>query len=145
MILTSIAFENGAPIPMEYTCDDKKISPPLSITEVPEKTKSLALILDDPDAPNRAYDHWLLWNIDPGTIEILKGKKPVGSIIGENSAGKASYFPPCPSNGAHRYFFKLYALDKKLDLSQGTRRSELQKAMDGHIIDRAELMGMHAH
>lgn len=144
MKLTSSAFENGNDIPSKYTCDGGDLIPPLNISEVPENTKSLALIIDDPDAPVGLWVHFILWNIDPMTSEIAENIVPTGSISGINSWGKTGYGGPCPPSGTHRYFFKLYALDTTLDLSSTIDKAGLKKAMEGHILDQAELLGKYS-
>ena len=140
MKLTSSAFQNNAQIPSEYTCDGKNLSPPLSISDVPSNAKSLVLINDDPDAPVGTWDHWIVFNINPSTKEIPKGEEPQGTA-GKNSWGKKGYGGPYPPSGTHRYFFKLYALDAMLNLPQGTAKKDLERAMQGHIIGQAQLIG----
>ena len=142
MKLSSPAFENGEAIPVEYTCDGKNISPPLIISGVPENTKSLALIMEDPDAPLITFVHWLVWNIPPDTKEISKGEN-ISYPQGKNGFGKQRYGGPCPPFGTHRYFFKLYALDTVLDLKEGAKKKDLLKAMSGHIIEETELIGVY--
>ena len=143
MRLTSPAFENNQLIPSKYTCDGEDINPPLRIEGVPEETKSLVLIVDDPDAPLGTWDHWIVWNIDPSTSLIEENKVPEGAIEGKNDFGKNSYGGPCPPSGTHRYHFKLYALDKKLQLDSSSEREAVEKAMEGHILDWAELIGLY--
>ena len=138
--LTSSAFSHNGGIPSEYTCDGSDVSPQLIIDDVPANAKSLALIVDDPDAPVGTWDHWVVFNIPPNTKEITKGAEPKGAA-GKNSWGRFGYGGPCPPSGTHRYFFKLYALDIMLDLPQGATKKELEKAMDEHIIAKAELIG----
>lgn len=140
MKLTSIVFENSQKMPSEYTCDGPNIAPELDIEDVPENAKSLALIMDDPDAPAGTWVHWVVWNIPPYTKTIAKGTEPEG-VQGKTSFGRAGYGGPCPPSGTHRYFFKLYALDTMLGLKKGSSKEDLESAMDGHIIDEAELMG----
>ena len=123
MKLASPAFAHNAIIPQKYTCQGKDISPPLTISEIPEGTVSLALITDDPDAPMGTWDHWLIWNIKP-TAEIKEDSAP--GTQGENSWGRNDYGGPCPPSGTHRYFFKLYALDSQLDLAKGATKAELE-------------------
>ena len=149
MQITSTAFEPGALIPSEYTCDgNSKINPPLSISGVPEGTKSLALIVDDPDVPKQLrpdglFTHWILFNIPVETSEVSEGAS-VGTG-GVNSGGSNSYVGPCPppqyEPSEHRYIFKLYALDTKLELQSGARKDEVLEAMQGHIVAEAELVG----
>jgi hypothetical protein len=140
MKLTSPAFENNKEIPSEHTCDGANILPELNIEYVPENAKSLALIMDDPDAPSGTWVHWVVWNIPPDTKTIAKGTEPQG-VQGTTSFGKQGYGGPCPPFGTHRYFFKLYALDTTLDLKEGSTKEALEAAMDGHVIEKAELMG----
>lgn len=142
MKLTSPAFANNDIIPSEFTCDGADASPPLIISDVPSNAKSLALVMDDPDAPVGTWDHWVVFNIAPTTKEIPKGKEPKGAD-GRNSWGRTGYGGPCPPSGTHRYFFKLYALDTILNLPEGATKKDLEKAMQGHIIAQAQLMGMY--
>ena len=143
MNLTSPIFKNNQSIPPKYTCDGENISPPLEITGVPPKAKSLILISDDPDAPGGSWVHWLIWNIDPAVAEIAENTVPTGAVQGITSFGQTGYGGPCPPSGTHRYFFKLYALDTKLGLAIETDREELEQAMKNHILDQAELVGLY--
>ena len=143
MKLTSPAFENNQSIPSKYTCDGEDINPPLQIDEVPEEAKSLVLIVDDPDAPMGTWDHWVVWNIDPSTSLIKENKVPEGAVEGKNDFGKNSYGGPCPPAGAHHYHFKLYALDTKLELDSSSKKGEVEKSMEGHILDWVELIGLY--
>jgi len=138
--LHSLAFEHGGEIPALYTCDGEDISPPLEIGDVPAGTVSLALVMDDPDAPGATFDHWLVWNIPSHVTEIASGTEPEG-IQGRTDFGRLGYGGPCPPSGTHRYRFKLYALDRLLDLPKGARKSQLEKAMEGHILAEAVLQG----
>lgn len=140
MKLTSPAFENNNEIPLEYTCDGPNIAPELNIEDVPENTKSLALIMDDPDAPAGTWVHWVVWNIPSDARTIAKGTEPQGTQ-GTTSFGKQGYGGPCPPSGTHRYFFKLYALDTTLELKDGSTKEQLEQAMDGHIIEKVDLIG----
>lgn len=145
--LTSPVFDNGQPIPVDYTGDGKDISPALEWKGVPEDAKSIAIICEDPDAPRGTFVHWIIFNINPKagglpegvpTSEVLQG----GMRQGTNSFDKVGYRGPSPPKGpAHRYFFKLYALDTMLDVPQGARKTQLLEAMKGHIIAEGELMG----
>ena len=144
MRLTSSAFANTKVIPGIYTCDGKSVSPPLSIEGVPKGAKSLALVLDDPDAPGGVWVHWLLWNIDPGTSRIAQGRAPTGAEQGLNSWQRKGYGAPCPPSGTHRYFFRLYALRERLDLPAQATRKELDQAMQGKILARCELLGVYS-
>lgn len=138
LTITSTVFEEGELIPARYTCDGEKISPPLQITGLPESAKSLAIIVDDPDAPNGVYDHWLVWNIPP-TDRITENSHPGTS--GANTAGKTGYHPPCPPSGAHRYYFHVFALDTQLDLPVGADRKTLEQVMKKHVLAKGSLMG----
>lgn len=140
MKLTSSAFAHNAPIPTKYTCQGEDINPPLSISDIPEGAISLALIVDDPDAPMGIWDHWLIWNIKPAN-QIEEDSSP--GIQGQNSWGRNDYGGPCPPSGTHRYFFQLYALDLNLDLHNGATKTELENAIQGHIIEQAELIGLY--
>jgi hypothetical protein len=149
--LTSISFGQGGPIPEKYSCDGKDISPPLAWGDSPAGTQSLALVMDDPDAPGGTWDHWILFNISPNLRELqenlpITGKNvdPDAIFVGNNSWGRAGYGGPCPPSGTHRYFFKLYALDTTINLLPGATKQELLNAMDGHILAEAELMGTYS-
>ena len=143
MKLTSPVFENNQLIPSKYACDGEDINPPLQISEVPEGAKSLVLIVDDPDAPMGTWDHWIVWNIDPDTGKIEEDSVPEGAVEGLNDFRKHSYGGPCPPSGTHRYFFKLYALDTQLELDDSSRKKDVERAMKGHILDTAELIGLY--
>jgi len=143
MQITSPAFQNNGKIPSRYTCDGKNISPPLIISGVPENAQSLALISDDPDAPVGLWVHWIMWNIDPKTTEIKENSVPEGAVQGVTSFGDAKYGGPCPPSGTHRYFFKLYALDTKLDLPKTADKNALEAAMKNHILAKAEIIGLY--
>jgi len=141
MKIESPAFKQGESIPAKYTCKGADINSPLHIADVPANAKSLALIMDDPDAPVGTWVHWLLWNIPPQTTEIKENSVPAGAVQGKNSWGRSTYGGPCPPSGTHRYFFKPYALDALLSLSSSADKGQLEKAMKGHILTQAELMG----
>lgn len=138
LTITSHAFENGGSIPAKYTCDGDDVNPPLKIEGVPEGAQSLVLIVDDPDAPMGTWDHWIVWNISP-TGEIEENIVP--GVEGLNDFNKHSYGGPCPPSGTHRYFFKVYALDVKLDLSSDSSKKDVEKAMEGHILGKGEIVG----
>ena len=138
--VTSSAFENQTLIPIKYTCDGENINPPLSIKSIPFEAKSMVLIIDDPDAPIRAWVHWIVWNI-PLSKEIKENSVP--GIEGWNDFRNQSYGGPCPLSGVHRYFFKIYVLDDLLDLKPATTKTELEKAMNPHIIAFGELVGLY--
>ena len=148
--ISTSAFEHNETIPVQYTCDGKDISPPLSWSNVPDEAKSLALIVDDPDAPDpnapkMTYVHWVLYNLPPyesGLPEdVKKNDLPEGTLEGTNDWKRTGYGGPCPPIGRHRYFFKLYALDSVLEGLQKPTKAELEQAMQGHIIDSAEMIG----
>jgi Raf kinase inhibitor-like YbhB/YbcL family protein len=143
MKITSSAFQEGGNIPSKFTCDGSDISPPLQIAEVPSGTKSLALVVDDPDAPSGLFTHWMVWNISPQTNTIEEGSTPKG-VDGTNDFGKSGYGGPCPPSGTHRYYFKIFALDRELDLPPGTKRSQLDAAMKGHVVEQGELIGRYS-
>jgi Raf kinase inhibitor-like YbhB/YbcL family protein len=143
MKITSSAFHEGANIPSKFTCDGSDTSPPLQIAGVPSGAKSLVLIVDDPDAPGGLFTHWLVWNISPQTGSIAEGSAPKG-VQGANDFGKSGYRGPCPPPGTHRYSFKIFALDRELELRSGAKRSQVDAAMKGHVIAQGELVGRYA-
>lgn len=138
MDLSSV-FEDQQPIPEVYGCDGDNTSPPLSIEGLPEGTRTLALIVDDPDAPSGTFDHWVAYDISP-TTEIPEAVGELGTA-GLNSSGSLGYTGPCPPSGTHRYFFRLYALDTELGLSEGATKQELLDAAEGHVLAQGTLMG----
>lgn len=138
--LTSPAFANNAEMPAVYTCDGGNQIPPLEISGVPVGAKSLALIMDDPDASGGMWDHWILFNLPP---EINKIDEHTTGVGGLNSWGRTDYGGPCPGSGKHRYQFKLYALDTRLDLPTGTDKKTLEQAMAGHILDQIIHTGLY--
>ncbi|MGK7878317.1 MAG: YbhB/YbcL family Raf kinase inhibitor-like protein [Xenococcaceae cyanobacterium] len=145
MKLTSAAFEHRGKIPSKYTCDGANINPPLSISDVPSQTKSLVLIMDDPDVPKRLrkdgmWDHWVVFNIPASLTEVKEGEEPEGTH-GIGTSGNVDYFGPCPPDREHRYFFKLYALDTELQLPEKATKQRVEKAMEGHLLAKTELMG----
>jgi Raf kinase inhibitor-like YbhB/YbcL family protein len=142
--ISSTAFEQKGRIPLRYTCDGDDESPPLVIENIPPAAKSLALIVDDPDAPGRTWVHWVVWNISSNTKEIRENTLPSGAQEGMNDFRTRSYGGPCPPSGTHRYFFKLYALDTTLSLDKNTTKAALERAMTGHIIEQAELVGLYS-
>ncbi len=143
MKISSTAFENNSLIPSKYTCEGQEINPPLEFKDVPEDTKSLVLIVDDPDAPMKTWIHWTIWNIDAKTTQILQNSCPKGAVEGITSFGRTGYGGPCPPSGTHRYFFKLFALDKMLDLSPNSHARDIESTIEGHIIRKAELIGLY--
>jgi Raf kinase inhibitor-like YbhB/YbcL family protein len=136
--ITSPAFQNEGEIPSKYTCDGEGVNPPLHIENIPEGTNTLALIVEDPDAPNRVFDHWLAWNIKPAS-NINEDSLPGTS--GDNSAGRSGYHPPCPPNGSHRYYSYFFALDIALDILAGANKELLLEVMEGHVIAKGSLIG----
>jgi Raf kinase inhibitor-like YbhB/YbcL family protein len=149
LMLTSTAFAEGGAIPSRYTCDaSMPTNPPLAISGVPEGTKSLTLIVDDPDVPKRlkpdgVFDHWVLFNIPPDVVTIGEGDAPGTS--GMSGTGQGEYVPPCPppqyEPSEHRYVFTLYALDAELNIPEGASKQDVLKAMEGHVLDEAKLVG----
>ena len=144
MKITTKAFSDTHPIPRRLTADGKNVNPPLTIRGGPPEAESLVLIVDDPDAAMGTWNHWLVWNISPRTTVIKEDSIPAGAIVGRNDAGTAKYVGPSPPRGTHRYYFRLYALDKTLDLPTGSVRPDLEDAMRDHVLDRAELLGRYA-
>ena len=145
MKLTSSAFQEKGIIPSRYTCEGANLHPPLEISGVPEGAKSLVLIMEDPDVPKTLrpdgmYDHWIVFDIPPETKVIPEHAIPRG-VHGKNTQGKDAYTGPCPPDREHRYFFKLYALDTLLELPKGSSKKQVEKAMHGHIVAEAHLMG----
>jgi Raf kinase inhibitor-like YbhB/YbcL family protein len=144
--LKSGAFKEGEFIPKKFTCDGENVSPPLEWGEIPKGTKSIAIICDDPDAPRGTWVHWVIYNIPPSTISLQENipyEKVLedGTIQGKNDFRKIGYGGPCPPNGIHRYFFKIYALSVTLALAPGLTKGELLHAMEEHIISEGKLMG----
>lgn len=140
MNIETVAFEQGKPIPEKFTCQGEDVSPEFTLRDVPSNSKSLVLIMDDPDAPSGTFDHWIAWNIPPDTKKLKEGVALAEQ--GKNHFGNLGYGGPCPPPGKpHRYFFKLYALDTLLNLPSGSSKKQVEKAMEGHIIGKAELMG----
>lgn len=144
MKISSSAFQAQQNIPVKYTCDGQNINPPLSFANVPNGTQSLVLIVDDPDAPSGTWTHWTLWNINPQIAGIDENSVSPGAVQGKTSFGKPGWGGPCPPSGTHRYFFKLYALDANLNLSDSADAQGLQDTMRDHIIESAELIGLYS-
>jgi len=142
MMLSSDAFENNEMIPSEYTCDGDNVSPMLRISHVPQGTASLALIMDDPDAPMGTFVHWVAWNI-PYDFETIR-RDMLLEHEGVSSFGSTGYSGPCPPSGTHRYFFKLYALDTVLKLDADAKKNDLEKAISGHIIEETKMIGKYS-
>jgi len=141
MKISSPAFWNNAKIPTKFTADGADVNPPFRIEDAPEQTKSLAIIVDDPDAPGGTWVHWVVWNIPP-TENIFEDNVP--GTEGLNDFNKKSYGGPAPPSGTHRYFFKIYALDTMLDIDKDSRKPELVAAMKGHILAQGEVVGTYS-
>jgi Raf kinase inhibitor-like YbhB/YbcL family protein len=141
--ISSPVFKNNSNIPAKYTCTGKDVNPPLVIENVPAGAKSLALIVDDPDAPVGTWVHWVMWNISPGTGEIREDSVPTGAMQGLNDFRRHNYGGPCPPSGTHRYFFKVYAMDTVLNLDPDSTKADIEKAMRGHVIGQAEIIGLY--
>ncbi len=144
--ISSSAFEDGGMIPAKYTCDGADVSPPLQWDAVPEGTRSIALICDDPDAPMGTWVHWVLFNLPSETKKLAENVPadktlPNGAKQGISDFGRIGYGGPCPPGGTHRYFFKIYALDTQVDLQAGANKRQLLKAMEGHILGQGQLIG----
>jgi len=137
----SIAFSHNGHIPPQYTCEGENFNPAVEISNVPPDTKTLALIMEDPDAPRGIFVHWLLWNLTPHNPIVEKTNQ---GISGKNSFGKIGYGGPCPPSGTHRYYFRVYALDVALDLETGANKDSLIEAMKDHILASGELMGLYS-
>ncbi len=149
MQITSTAFENSQRIPRKYTCDGDNVNPPLEFRDVPDGTKSLVLIMDDPDIPDfvkqrnaiQVWVHWVVFNMAPTTSAIEEKEDP--GMEGNGTGEIHGYQGPCPPDREHRYFFKLYALNDTLDLKEGSTKEQVEKAMEGHVIEKAELIGLY--
>ena len=146
LVISSSAFVEGGMIPSKYTCDGQDVSPPLAISGIPEKAKSLALISDDPDAPRGTWVHWVLYNLPPDTKGLPENmpddeKLKSGARHGVTDFASFGYGGPCPPGGTHRYFFKVYALDIMLDLSGKVKKADVEAAMKGHVLAEGQLMG----
>lgn len=142
MEISSDSIKDNSKIPSKFTCDGDNVNPDLKFDKLPGDTKSLTLIVDDPDAPLGVWDHWLVADINPDSL-ILENAIPERGIVGKNSFGKVEYGGPCPPSGTHHYYFRLYALDIKLDLPDGFSRVELEEAMKGHILEQAQIVGLY--
>ena len=141
MTISSTAFSEGDEIPRRHTCDGEDLSPPLTWSGTPNDLQSLVMITDDPDAPSGTFVHWVLYNIPPDTSSLSEGVSGVGTQ-GVNGFGKSGYGGPCPPKGpAHRYFFKIYALDTSLNLQSSATKAEVEMAMQGHVLAQGQLMG----
>jgi Raf kinase inhibitor-like YbhB/YbcL family protein len=145
MKITSQAFKEGQKIPEQYSKYGANRVPPLHWEDVPQQARSLALIVDDPDAPSGTFNHWLLFNVNPGLRDIQENRVPVMAMQGRNDFGEVEYGGPQPPSGEHRYYFKAFALDAMLPLAHGCRREDLEREMKGHVLASAELMGRFTH
>ena len=141
LVVKSPSFQPNTPIPKKYSCDGENMNPPLTIEGVPKESKSLALIVDDPDAPRGTFDHWVVWDIPPSTTKIAEHSVP--GTEGLNGARQKGFMGPCPPSGTHRYFFKVYALDTALKLGAKTTKRDLEKAIQNHILGKGELIGLY--
>lgn len=149
MQMTSKAFQDGGAIPQKHTGEGEDVSPALEWTSVPDDAMTLALIADDPDAPDGNWVHWVFYNLPAHILEIpenlpREGRLENGIMQGQNDFTKIGYGGPCPPSGTHRYVFKLFALDKELELQPGATKRQLLQAMEGHILDRAQFMGTYS-
>lgn len=144
MMLISRAFGEGEELAKRYTCQGLNRTPPFIFSGVPAEAKSLAMTLEDPDAPGGTFQHWLMWNIDPKTPKMEENEQPAGAILGTNSTGKVGYMAPCPPSGTHHYIFTLYALDTMLTLDSSGDRKAFDASISGHIISQATLTGVYA-
>lgn len=142
MKLTSV-FEHNTKIPSKYTCDGDDLAPELTISEVPVGAKELVLIVDDPDAPMGTWVHWVLYNIPVSTTKIDNNNLPKDVKQGMTDFGRIGWGGPCPPSGEHRYFFKLYAIDKALDMPQGALKAQVEQAIKGHIVEETQLIGLY--
>jgi Raf kinase inhibitor-like YbhB/YbcL family protein len=138
--ISSPSFKHEGLIPRTYTCEGSNINPPLVIEGIPEETRSLALIVDDPDAPARTFDHWLVWNIPP--VKVIPENSSPG-LEGKNGKGELGYTGPCPPSGTHRYFFKVYAVNILIDTQKGAKKEKLEFALEDHTIAYGELIGLY--
>lgn len=143
MKIKSPAFLENQLIPPIYACDGDNINPPLEIYDTPPNAQSLALIMDDPDAPGGTFTHWLIWNIPPQTKGLLENEISEGVEEGTNDGGQIGYMGPCPPEGTHRYFFKLYALDKRLSITPNIKRLEFEKEIGSSVIAKCEYVGIY--
>ena len=144
MKISSPAFQEGGTIPEKFSKNGQNVNPELRIESAPAEAKSLVLIVDDPDAPVGLFTHWLVWNIDPKTTEIAENSVPKGALQGTNDFPGSGYDGPQPPSGTHRYYFKIFAVDRTLDLKSGAKRREVDAAMRGHVIAQGELMGRYS-
>ncbi len=143
--VSSSLFQAGGTIPARFTCKGANVNPPLQFHGLPKAAKCLVLIVDDPDAPGGLFTHWLIWNIDPSATQLREKSAPAGAIEGTNDFGERGYGGPCPPSGTHRYYFRVFALDQKMDLKSGAKRSAVDRTLKGHVLAQGELMGRFSH
>ena len=144
MSVTSTAFKENQMIPREFTCQGNEVNPPLTIDNIPDKTETLALINYDPDATKGIWDHWIVFNVPAPKGKVFAvGKDSILGTAGKNSWSRTAYGGPCPPSGTHRYFFKVYALDTRLNLQEGASKEEIEAAMKEHILAEAQLVGLY--
>jgi Raf kinase inhibitor-like YbhB/YbcL family protein len=141
MKLTSSAFDRGDPLPRRFAKEHGNVSPPLAFSGVPKEAQSLALIMNDPDAPRGTFTHWVIFNIPADTKELRENETPAGAVQGKNDYGDIGYGGPRPPSGTHRYFFHAYALEAGLDLPTGASAADVERAIETHVLENAELMG----
>lgn len=141
IVLKSKAFLDGGAVPEKYTCKGIDVNPPLQFSGLPKETKSLALVVEDPDAPYKTWTHWIVYNIGPKVTQLGENSVPWGAELGENDFGIAQYRGPCPPLGKHHYIYRVYALNIKLNIEKGANVAQLKKGMEGHVLDIGELTG----
>jgi Raf kinase inhibitor-like YbhB/YbcL family protein len=144
MTISSAAFAGNGSIPAKYGCGGSNVSPPLAFSGIPQNAITLALLVEDPDAPGGLFTHWVVWNIPVSTAAVSEGQPPAGGVEGKNSYGRSGYGTLCPPVGEHRYVFNVYALDAPLDLPPSSGREELESAMMGHLLAHGSLIGRYA-
>lgn len=142
MTISSKAFDDNEDIPTRYGRAFDDVNPPLNISDIPVDAASLALIMDDPDAPSGTFTHWVVYNIAPAELDIEEGEVPEGAVLGVNDYGELGYGGPMPPSGTHHYVFKLYALDDQLDIGEGATSEDLEEAIEGHVITQAKITGL---
>ena len=142
--ISSPAFASGGRIPIRYTCDGANVNPPLRIENVPIGTRSFVVTMSDPDSPSGNFTHWVAWNIDGNLTEIREGDTPLGARYGTNDFRNIGYGGPCPHQGEHRYYFRVYALDTLVDFPNGSSRTEIEAVIGDHILDKGELAGRYS-
>lgn len=139
LLVTSPAFEHEAEIPVKYSCEGDGINPPLTISNIPPSALSLAIIAEDPDAPGGTFDHWLMWDIPVTSSIIMENSNP--GVLGNHGSNETGYYPPCPPSGSHRYYFHVYAINRMLELPEGSSRQDFEAAIKDGVIAEGSLMG----